>query len=63
MAVLIFLIFLMSGSAGGLFARKLTLRSYFENAAGLKSGAPVMLEGVTIGSVIRIRVSVHNPTP
>ena len=56
MAVLIFLIFLMSGTSGGLFARKLTLRSYFANASGLKSGAPVTLEGVTIGNVIRIRV-------
>jgi phospholipid/cholesterol/gamma-HCH transport system substrate-binding protein len=64
MAVLIFLIFLMSGSTGGLFAHKLTLRSYFENAAGLKSGAPVTLEGVTIGNVIRIRVvPERNPTP
>ena len=64
MAVLIGLIFLMSGSSGGLFARKLVLRSYFENAAGLKDGAPVTLEGVTIGNVIRIRVvSDRNPTP
>ena len=55
-AILIFLIFLMSGSTGGLFARKLTLRSYFDNASGLKNGAPVTLEGVTIGNVMRIRV-------
>lgn len=54
--VLVALIFLMSGSSGGLFASKLTLRSYFENAAGLKEGAPVTLEGVTIGNVSRIRV-------
>jgi phospholipid/cholesterol/gamma-HCH transport system substrate-binding protein len=64
MAVLIGLIFLMSGSTGGLFARKLVLRSYFENAAGLKDGAPVTLEGVTIGNVIRVRVVPdRNPTP
>jgi len=55
-AVLIGLIFLMSGSSGGLFARKLVMRSYFENAAGLKVGAPVTLEGVTIGNVVHIRV-------
>jgi phospholipid/cholesterol/gamma-HCH transport system substrate-binding protein len=55
-AVLIGLIFLMSGSSGGLFAHKLVLRSYFENAAGLKVGAPVTLEGVTIGNVTHIRV-------
>jgi phospholipid/cholesterol/gamma-HCH transport system substrate-binding protein len=64
MAVLVGLIFLMSGSTGGLFAPKLTLRSYFTNAAGLKNGAPVTLEGVTIGNVLRIRVvSDRNPTP
>jgi phospholipid/cholesterol/gamma-HCH transport system substrate-binding protein len=64
MAVLIGLIFLMSGSSGGLFARKLVLRSYFENAAGLKDGAPVTLEGVTIGNVTRIRVvPERNPMP
>jgi phospholipid/cholesterol/gamma-HCH transport system substrate-binding protein len=56
MAVLVILIFLMSGSTGGLFARKLMLRCYFENAAGLKDGAPVTLEGVTIGNVIKVRV-------
>ena len=55
-AVLISIIFLMSGSTGGLFARKLVLRSYFDNASGLKNGAPVTLEGVTIGNVMRIRV-------
>jgi phospholipid/cholesterol/gamma-HCH transport system substrate-binding protein len=64
MAVLVGLILLMSSSSGGLFARKLTLRTYFENAAGLKDGAPVTLEGVTIGNVIHIRVVPdRNPTP
>lgn len=64
MAVLIGLIFLMSGSTGGLFAKKLHLRSYFANAAGLKEGAPVTLEGVTIGNVRHIRVvPSRNPTP
>jgi phospholipid/cholesterol/gamma-HCH transport system substrate-binding protein len=63
-AVLVVLIFLMSGSTGGLFAKKLTLRSYYRNAEGLKKGAPVALEGVTIGNVIRIRVvPERNPTP
>ncbi|HEY1984581.1 MAG TPA: MlaD family protein [Terracidiphilus sp.] len=63
-AVLIFLIFLMSGSTGGVFARKIVLRSYFDNATGLKAGAPVTLEGVTIGNVIRIRVvPARSPKP
>jgi phospholipid/cholesterol/gamma-HCH transport system substrate-binding protein len=50
------LVFLMSGSTGGFFTGKLTLRSYFENAAGIKVGAPVNLEGVTIGNVKAIRI-------
>jgi phospholipid/cholesterol/gamma-HCH transport system substrate-binding protein len=63
-SVLIGLIFLMSGTTGGLFARKIKLRAYFENAAGLKDGAPVTLEGVTIGNVIHVLViPARNPTP
>jgi phospholipid/cholesterol/gamma-HCH transport system substrate-binding protein len=50
------LIFLMSGDTGGFFAGKLTLHSYFEDSAGLKVGAPVTLEGVTIGNVKQIRI-------
>ncbi len=45
MAVLVATIFLLSRSSGGLFAPKITFRSYFNNAAGLKNGAPVTLEG------------------
>ena len=56
MAVLVFVILLMNSATGGLFARKLILRTYFENAGGLKSGAPVTLEGVTIGNIAKIRV-------
>jgi phospholipid/cholesterol/gamma-HCH transport system substrate-binding protein len=64
LAVLVGLIILMSGSTGGLFERKLVFRSYFENAAGLKDGAPVTLEGVTIGNVIHVRVVPdRDPTP
>ena len=51
------LVFLMSGGVGGLFSHKLTVRSYFENSAGLKVGGQVNLEGVTIGSVQSIRIS------
>jgi phospholipid/cholesterol/gamma-HCH transport system substrate-binding protein len=51
------LVFLMSGSTGGGFlAGKITIISYFENSAGLKIGAPVNLEGVTIGTVKYIRI-------
>lgn len=64
LAVLIALIFLMSGSTGGLFAQKIVLRSYFPNAANLKQGAPVTLEGVTVGNVTHIHVvPSREPTP
>lgn len=49
------LIFLMSGT-GGLLTRKITIKSYFDNAGGLREGAPVRLAGVDIGNVTRIRV-------
>ena len=65
MAVLVGLIFLMSRLHGRACLRaRSVLRSYFENAAGLKDGAPVTLEGVTIGNVIHVRVVPdRNPTP
>lgn len=49
------LIFLMSGT-GGLFTTKILLKSYFDNANGLRVGAPVRLAGVDIGNVTNIRV-------
>lgn len=52
---LIILIFLMTGSTG-LFTHKITLYAYFDNASGLRVGAPVRLEGVDIGNVQSIRV-------
>ncbi|WP_350449026.1 MlaD family protein [Paracidobacterium acidisoli] len=61
---LLALIFLMTGTTGGFFTGKVTLHSYFENSAGLKIGAPVNLEGVTVGNVRSIRiVASHSPTP
>lgn len=57
---LMFLIFLMSGT-GGLFTKKIQLRSYVDNANGLREGAPVRLAGVDIGNVTKILV-VHDPT-
>ncbi|HYX67956.1 MAG TPA: MlaD family protein [Terriglobales bacterium] len=49
------LIFLMTGTTG-LFTPKINLKAYFENASGLRVGAPVRLEGVDIGNVTRIMV-------
>ncbi len=54
-ATLMVLIFLMSGT-GGWFTHKITLRSYVDNAGGLREGAPVRLAGVDIGNVTHIRV-------
>ena len=54
--VLTALIFLMAGNTGGFLTGKVTVRSYFENSAGLKVGAPVNLEGVTVGTVKNIRI-------
>jgi len=57
------LIFLMTGPTG-LFTRKITLTAYFDNAGGLRVGAPVRLEGVDIGNVTDIAVvSGHGLTP
>ncbi len=56
MAVLIGLIFLMNSTSGGLFGQKLYVRAYFPNAAGIKDGAVVSLDGVTVGNVAKTRV-------
>lgn len=49
------LLFLMSGTSG-LFSHRITLQSYFDNASGLRVGAPVRLSGVDVGNVTAIRV-------
>lgn len=56
--VLVTLLFLMTSSSGlGILSHKLTVTTYFENAAGLKTGAAVNLEGVTIGTVKSVAVA------
>ena len=54
------LVFLMS-STSGMFTPKITLKSYFDNAGGLREGAPVRLEGVDIGNVLAIRIVKDRP--
>jgi len=49
------LLFLMSGTAG-LLTSRITLKSYFDNAEGLRPGAPVRLSGVDIGNVAHIHI-------
>ena len=58
--ILAVLIFLMSGT-GGLFTPKIVLKSYFDNASGLRIGAPVRLSGVDIGNVTGIRIVQGKP--
>ncbi|MFZ1008307.1 MAG: MlaD family protein [Candidatus Sulfotelmatobacter sp.] len=53
--VLAVLLFLMSGT-GGFFTSRITLVSFFDNAEGLREGAPVRLNGVDIGNVTAIRI-------
>ena len=63
-AAIIALIFLMNATTGGVFAHKLVLRAYFANAAGIKVGGVVTLDGVTVGNVTRTRVVPdRNPYP
>jgi phospholipid/cholesterol/gamma-HCH transport system substrate-binding protein len=66
-ALLSSLLFLMSTASGmGLFSSKITVTSYFANSNGLKVGAPVSLEGVTIGEVKKVQItteSSHKLTP
>jgi len=55
--ILVTLLFLMTSSAGlGILSHKLTVTTYFENSAGLKTGAAVDLEGVTIGTVKSVTI-------
>src|SRR5258705_10195091 len=50
--ILVALLFLMTSSSGlGILTHKLTVITYFENSAGLKTGAAVNLQGGTIGTV------------
>jgi phospholipid/cholesterol/gamma-HCH transport system substrate-binding protein len=57
-ALLCTLLFLMTSASGmSLFSHKMIVTSYFENSNGLKVGAPVNLEGVTIGEVKAVQVT------
>lgn len=65
--VLVTLLFLMTSASGlGILSKKLTVYTYFENAAGLKEGGAVNLQGVTIGAVKSVTVTsdpAHKLTP
>jgi phospholipid/cholesterol/gamma-HCH transport system substrate-binding protein len=65
--VLTVLLFLMTSASGlGIFSKSLTVTAHLPNAAGLKSGGAVTLEGVTIGEVKSVTVTAapdHKLTP
>ena len=67
LTLLIALLFLMTSAQGlGVFSKKLTVYTFFENAAGVKEGAAVNLEGVTIGTVKAVNIvsdAKHKLTP
>lgn len=50
-----FLLFLMSGTAG-IFTPRIMVKCYFDNAEGLRTGAPVRLAGVDVGNVTHIAI-------
>ncbi|HEY2360382.1 MAG TPA: MlaD family protein [Candidatus Angelobacter sp.] len=54
------LVFLISGT-GGLFTKKITLITYFDNAEGIRPGQPVDLQGVAIGNVKSVKVVPGRP--
>ena len=58
MALLTTLLFLMTKASGmSVFSKKMVVHTYFENSAGLKKGAEVQLQGVTIGEVKDVVIS------
>jgi phospholipid/cholesterol/gamma-HCH transport system substrate-binding protein len=66
-ALLCTLLFLMTSASGlSLFSHKIIVKTYFANSDGLKVGAPVGLEGVTIGEVKAVTLTTdpaHKDTP
>ncbi len=55
--ILTTLLFLMTSASGlGILSHKLTITTYFANSIGLKEGAAVNLQGVTIGNVKSVSI-------
>jgi phospholipid/cholesterol/gamma-HCH transport system substrate-binding protein len=58
----IFAVFIFLITGEGFFQRKYELRTYMEDAGGLRTGDPVRLAGIDAGNVLAIRVSgSHDP--
>jgi len=58
--IALFVLVLLMNSNMGLFSKKIVVHGYFSNAQGLKSGAPVELQGVAIGTVTNVRISIND---
>jgi len=54
------LVFLISGTSG-VFTRKITLITYFDNAEGVRAGQPVDFQGVPIGNIAGVRLVPGRP--
>ncbi len=58
LALLVFFLFLLTSASGvTAFEKTLTAVVYFENAQGLRLGAPVNLQGVAVGEVKKVQIS------
>jgi len=55
-AILVVLVFLISGT-GGLFRKSVHIRTFVDDSASLKVGAPVRLNGIDIGNVDSVGLS------
>ena len=55
-SILVVLVFLISGT-GGFWRKRVLIRTYVDDSASLKVGAPVRLNGIDIGNVDQVRLS------
>lgn len=55
--ILLFIAIFLIGNKSALFASTFTVKAYFSNIEGLRSGAPVRLSGIDIGSVSGIEIA------
>lgn len=61
--IVLLVVFFAMSSEAGLFEPKIHLVSYVNNAADLRAGAVVDLQGVRIGNVVRVHLARHPPDP
>jgi phospholipid/cholesterol/gamma-HCH transport system substrate-binding protein len=61
-AILFVMVFLLTGSKGGLFKHNVLLRTYMDDASGLGDGTAVRLNGIAIGYLDRLVLTgSHDP--